>query len=204
MDNLQKDVGRFANFKKKRKKNKKGSLFAHYFGVSVLIVLLGFVIIGFSMMFFTASQWWTDKVDAMTRNAQNIASSCEELYNADFGIESKESIVKNSLTFMHEATASEYFITDINGDVIFCCDTDIDTDVAVCQDHKIRKISDEHMTRAIHGGFSDYTTGEEFGMGKFVVAVPIKNNGETISVIFAVEDAITGFLPYVAGIVTSM
>ncbi|MBQ8504596.1 MAG: HAMP domain-containing histidine kinase [Clostridia bacterium] len=188
--------------KNKRVKNK-SNLFRRYFGVSALTVLLGFMFIGFVMMFFVAGQWWTDKVDVLTRNAQNIAGAYSTLDENGFYSENDDEMIKNALRFMHEATLSDYFITDIQGDVIFCCDADMNG-INVCAVHRSLTVSEEHMKRAMDGGFTDYTTEDEFGIGKFVVAVPIKHNGEVVAVTYAVEDAITGFLPYVAGIVQSM
>lgn len=190
--------------KRKNKKNKKKSnLFRRYFGVSALTVLFGFAFIGLVMMFFIAGQWWTDKVDVLTRNAQNIASAYITLDETDFYDENDEGMIKNALKFMHEATLSDYFITDIRGDVIYCCDAEFNG-LNVCAVHRSLTVSEEHMERAMNGGFSDYTTEDEFGIGNFVVAVPIKHGGEVVAVTYAVEDAITGFLPYVAGIVQSM
>lgn len=188
---------------KKKRIDKKSTLFRRYFGVSALVILLGFMFVGFVMMFFTASQWWTDKVDVLTRNAQNIAGAYSALEEEDFYNENGDEIVKNALQFMHEATLSDYFITDIDGKVIYCCEMFKD-DLGVCEIHSNLQVSGEHMARAISGGFSDYTTQDEFGIGKFVVAVPIKMNGEVVAVTYAIEDAITGFLPYVAGIVQSI
>ncbi len=188
---------------KKKKDNRKSNLFRRYFGVSALTVLLGFVFIGFVMMFFVAGQWWNDKVDVLTRNAQNIAGTYSMLDDAEIREENSEEIIKNALRFMHEATLSDYFITDMKGKAIYCCDANTDG-TSVCPEHRTLTVSEAHMIRAMDGGFSDYTTEDEFGIGKFVVAVPIKQNGEVIAVTYAVEDAITGFLPYVAGIVQSM
>ncbi len=189
--------------KANKKDKKKGSLFKRYFGVSALIIMLGFMFIGFVMMFFVAGQWWTDKVDVLTRNAQNIAGTYTELEETDFKEENSEEIIKNALKFMHEATLSDYFITNVEGKAIYCCDSDFGGE-RVCLYHRNLTVSDAHMQRAVNGGFSDYTTEDEFGIGKFVVAVPIKHGEEVIAVTYAVEDAITGFLPYVAGIVQSM
>lgn len=184
---------------KNKKVKRKRSLFYRYFRGSAVTVLLGFMFIGFVMMFFTASQWWTDKVDVLTRNAQNIATAYSHLDETDFFEQNDEEIIKNALHFMHEATLSDYFVADREGKAIYCCDSELDG-LDVCAEHSKLLVSEEHMERAIDGGFSDYATDDEFGIGKFVVAVPIKYNGEVVAVSFAVEDAITGFLPYVAGI----
>ena len=183
---------------KKRDKKKK-ILFRRFFGYSALTVLLGLVFIGFFVMFFTAGQWWTDRVDLLTRNAQNISESYAELITVGTKTESVDELTVTSLNFAHEATLSEYFITDVHGKVIYCCHGSVKKE-KVCDKHKKLTVSKEHMDRAIDGGFTDYTTQDEFGIGKFVVAVPIKNGDEVVSVSYAVEDAITGFLPYVSGI----
>ena len=94
----------------------------------------------------------------------------------DFYDENDEEMVKNALKFMHEATLSDYFITDTEGKAIYCCDID-KKGVKACPTHLSLVVSKEHMERALGGGFSDYTTQDEFGIGKFVVAVPIKLNG---------------------------
>ncbi len=187
---------------KKKRKQRKSNLFRRYFGVSTLTVLLGFVFIGFVMMLFVAGQWWTDRVDVLTRNAQNLSAAYASFDESEKLSESDREVIENALKLVHEATLSDYFITDINGKVIYCCDNE--SGFSVCAAHRSLKVTEDHMLRAKDGGFSDYTTEDEFGIGKFVVAVPVKLNGEVIAVTFAVEDAITGFLPYVAGIVQSM
>lgn len=188
---------------KNKRIKKKSNLFSRYFGVSALVVLLGFMFIAFVMIFFTASQWWTDKIDVLTRNAQNIAGAYYIVDEEGLYSENDAELVENALQFMHEATLSDYFITDVDGNVIFCCDEGTENS-NVCNDHTVLQVSKEHMERAVDGGFSDYTTQDEFGIGKFVVAVPVKMNGDVVAVTFAIEDAITGFLPYVAGIVKSI
>lgn len=192
------------NIKNKKQKNdKKSNLFRRYFGVSALTVLLGFMFIGLAMMFFVAGQWWTDKVDVLTRNAQNIAFTYSSVGEAEIKNEEHKDLITNALELMQEATLSEYFITDLRGKIIFCGDC-ADSDELVCKTHAELNVSEAHMKRAVSGGFSDYTTEDEFGIGKFVVAVPIKHSGEVVAAAYAVEDAITGFLPYVAGIVQFM
>ncbi len=191
------------NNNKKQKKDKKSNLFRRYFGVSAMTVLFGFMFIGLAMMFFVAGQWWTDKVDVLTRNAQNIAVTYIGMDEAEIRDADRGEFMTNALELMHEATLSEYFIAALDGSIIYCCDCS-NTDEVVCKHHAELTVSEAHMKRAADGGFSDYTTEDEFGIGKFVVAVPIKLNGEVVAAAYAVEDAITGFLPYVAGIVQFM
>ena len=60
------------------------------------------------------------------------------------------------------------------------------------------------MLRAIRTGFRDYINDEVFGSGKFVIAVPVMISQTPIGVLFGVEDAITGLLPYVLSILKTV
>lgn len=181
-------------FKIRRKR--KSTLFRRYFKSSALTIFFAFLFFGFTMMIFVAGQWWTDKVDTLTRNARNVASSFATVYEKEY--EAGVDFVKSTLDVMNQATVSDYFISDLKGNVIICANKDS----VVCDRHKALAVSKKHMEMAIEGGFSDYATLDEFGEGRFLVAVPVKVSGEVIGVVFAVEDAITGLLPYVSSIVT--
>lgn len=183
---------------KKRLKRRKSTLFRRYFKASSVTVLGAFLFFGMTMMIFIAGQWWTERVNTLTRNARNISIS----YAEDLSTDSDESaaFVKTTLDIMCQATVSDYFIADLKGNVILCADEE----KTVCEKHNELKVSESHMQRAVSGGFSDYATMDEFGEGRFLVAVPVKNKGEIVAVVFAVEDAITGLLPYVSSILTAM
>ncbi|MGN0447820.1 MAG: sensor histidine kinase [Acutalibacteraceae bacterium] len=184
---------------KKKRNRKKSSLFKRYFKSSAITVLVAFMFFGLTIMIFVAGQWWTDKVDTLTNNAQNIAST----YNGivfDNNNKMDEEHLKITLSIMSQSTVSDYFITDTQGNVILCADEGD----KVCDSHNEMTISKAHMDRALNGGFSDYATEDEFGIGRFVVAIPVKSEGEIFAVVFAIEDAVTGFLPYVSSIMTSM
>ena len=168
-----------------------------YFKSMSLTISLALVFFGFTIMTFIAGQWWTDKVDTLTENARSIASIYSKtITKAQFD----ENLLKSTLSIMNGATDSDYFISDLDGSVIFCADNEN----SVCETHGKLKISQTHMEQALDGGFSDYATLDEFGEGRFLVAVPIKVEGSPIAVVFAVEDAITGLLPYISSIMTAI
>ena len=65
-----------------RNSNRKNSMFRKYFIISGTIIIVSFMIISFAIMIFVANQWWTDKVDGLLRNAQNISQIyTEQLYS---------------------------------------------------------------------------------------------------------------------------
>ena len=181
----------------KIRKKRKSTLFRRYFKSASLIIFCAFLFFGFTMMVFVSGQWWNEKVETLTRNARNISISYAEML--EDGAENGEGYVKTTLDIVCQATVSDYFISDLEGNIILCAD-DYD---AVCERHGALAVSEEHMSRAIDGGFSDYATIDEFGEGRFLVAVPVRSGDEIVAVVFAVEDAITGLLPYVSSIMTS-
>lgn len=191
-----------ADKKRKGKRKRKGSnIFLRYFSVSALTVFSGFLVISLVMIFFIGIQWWTDKVDILSRNADDIVSIFTYLDAED---EFDEPMVVSTLKIMSRATQSEYFITDPKGDPLYCGDCESGYS-AKCKNHKDIVVSDAILERGIKGGFSDYLTDETLGMGRFVVAKPIRNpKGQVEYVVFAVEDAITGLVPYVTSIAVSL
>lgn len=185
---------------KNRRRRGRG-LFVRYFGISALTVFLGFVFVALAMVFFIATQWWTDKVDILISNAQDISAIC---YEAEKEEEFDIDTITGTLQIMSSATKSEYFIADGNGAVLLCGDCESGMSEK-CDNHKNLVIDYETLERAKDGGFSDYMTDEDFGIGKFVAAVPLKSEtAETEAIVFAVEDAVTGLVPYVVNIVTAI
>ncbi len=180
------------------KRRRKSTLFRRYFKASAVTVLGAFLFFGMMLMIFVSGQWWTDKVDTLTRNARNISASYSEFLSEDSN--QSKNFLKSTLNIMSQATVSDYFISGLDGEIILCADGK----GLVCEKHNGLHVSKEHMQNAVSGGFSDYATLDEFGEGRFLVAVPVKNEGETVAVVFAVEDAITGLLPYVSTIFMAM
>ena len=187
--------------RRKRRAKKGGSLFRRYFTISALTVFFSFVFIALVMIFFIAVQWWTDKVDMLVENSQDISVVYDNLREEDGKVDPE--ILVGTLQIMSSATRSEFFITDNNGNPFICGDCESGMSSS-CENHKNLVIAESTLQRARDGGFSDYITDEDFGIGRFVVALPIKDkSGENEAVIFAVEDAITGLVPYVASIATA-
>lgn len=194
---------------KKHRRRKKGSIFRKYFIRSGITVTLGFTILGFIMMVFIGSQWWDDKAVNLKRNAKSISEAYISLVenrdgdrNSSYNMSDGE-FLQATLRTMSNSTLSQYFITDVEGNVIFCGDCD-GKNSSDCTSHKDYTVNAEYMKRAVNNGFSDYVGGEDFEIGSFVVSIPIKSeDGKTMAVAFAVEDVITGLVPYIIRILES-
>lgn len=190
-------------FLKNIKKNlKKGELFRKYFIVTSLIVVACMVALGIVMMVFVSVQWWNEKINVLTSNASSIASSIERLSNKNESEEKDfDGILSYNLKLVSESARSDFFIVDKEGKVVVCREAYSNPDSEVCKEHREMKISEKYMSAALDSGFSDYATDDVFGFGKFVVAVPIEDeSGEISNAIFAVEDAVTGLVPYMLSI----
>lgn len=187
--------------KKLSVKKRQNSIFKRYFLFTVLIVVGCLVVLGSAMIVFISAQWWNEKTETLTRNAQDIVHIMSELKDRNYADEKTSyELLSNTLSIMSKATLSDYFIVDGKGNVRICKDMDEYGGVSKCTEHGNTVIPEQYMTRALKNGFADYATDDVFGLGKFVVAVPAEtqNNGQVV--VFAVEDAITGLLPYVLNI----
>lgn len=190
--------------KKRAVKNKplysRSSVFRRYFGFTAAIVLGCMMILGLIMMIFVATQWWNDKTSALRTNAKNIIDVTKEYEYSE--IENNPSVKKmlgNMLHTISDATNSDFFITDSDGNITLC-ENSVN---GSCLQHNSMVIPEDYMKRAQKSGFSDYVNDKIFGRGKFVVAVPLgkdTDNNSDRGVVFAVEDAIEGLLPYILGI----
>ncbi len=194
--------------KKKIRKRRKSGLLKKYFFRSAVTVVAGFISLCFIMMFFIGSQWWDEKNISLNRNVGNIKQTYIALSIHKNSQKSKaeaaaaEMTLHNVLNTTGKATLSEYFITDIQGTVLYCSDCEADKRHG-CENHRNYKVAEEHIRRAQRGSFSDYISDADFEIGSFVVVAPINDGDETVALVFGVEDAITGLIPYSVSIIES-
>lgn len=186
---------------KKTRKKLNNAVFRRYFGFTSLIVVLSLILLGILMIVFTASQWWNEKTEALSGNAKMIVESVQKLYAVD-GFEKKENFddFVETLRLVSAATDSDFFLVGENGRVIACKDCGRIRKKSDCEYHAEMKITDDFLKKAMSHGFMDYVGNDVFGIGKFVVASPVNVDDRSQGVIFGVEDAITGLLPYVLSI----
>lgn len=190
---------------KLRDRRLKRSLFKTYYVMAVSIVIVCFVFMGATMIIGIASQWWNDKVDQLKTNTTNIAQAVLDMDESggDFDVfddAEKIEFLATMLDITCQATDSQYYITDTEGNVIICYDMISVGDTSYCAVHSEYVIPQTYVNSALSSGFADYTSDEFFGVGKFLVAIPIIYNGETVGIVFAVEDALVGLLPYITSV----
>lgn len=194
--------------RKRLRRRKRAGILRKYFFRSALAVSAGFIILTFIMMVFIGSQWWDEKNVTLNRNIVNICETYTALSIHKNPQKSKaeaaaaEMTLHNVLSTMGKATLSEYFITDTEGNVLYCSDCETG-DTHGCENHRNYDVSDEYIKRAFRGRFSDYIGDEDFEIGSFVSVSPILVDEIPVAVAFGVEDAITGLVPYSVRIIES-
>ncbi len=183
------------------RRRKKGPLFRRYFLITASIVVLALLILGSAMIVFTASQWWTERTEALLDNARSIEAAIHADDPDAFlaGGPDMNDFIDN-LKIVSSATGSDFFLVDNDGRVIACKEAGQLHTIDDCVYHAGLQITENYMLRAIRTGFRDYINDEVFGSGKFVIAVPVIIHDTPIGALFGVEDAITGLLPYVLSI----
>ncbi len=190
------------------RRRKKAGIFRKYFFRSALTVSVGFIIFCFIMMLFIGSQWWDEKNVSLNRNINNICETYVALSIHKNPQKSKaeavaaEMTLHNVLNTMGKATLSEYFITDTEGNVLYCSDCQAGKNHG-CENHRNYDVSKDHINRALKGRYSDYISDDDFEIGSFVVVAPVKAEEVPVAVVFGVEDAITGLVPYSVRIIES-
>ncbi len=194
--------------RKKTGRRKRAGILRKYFFRSAVTVVAGFIALCFIMMFFIGSQWWDEKNVSLNRNIDNICEAYTTLsvhknpQKSKAEAKADETTLHNVLNTMGKATLSEYFITDMDGNVLYCSDCE-SGDFHGCENHRNYNVADEHINRALKGRFSDYIGDEDFEIGSFVAVSPILDGETPVAVAFAVEDAITGLVPYIVRIIES-
>ena len=188
--------------KKRREKNQ--SLFKKYYSSMAALVTGVLVFMGFFITIVVSVQWWNDRVDDMKINAKELASTVTtNVFKEDGDIERLE--LSDSLSTINNATNSDYFIIDTTGKVVVCqhSEENFSGDVG-CEEHSEMVIDEEHLSRALKDGFSEYMPYSEMGFGLFILAVPIKQNDTSIGAVYAVKDAVSGLIPYVLSILETV
>lgn len=188
--------------KKRTQKEKKGrSLFKKYYLTISSMFLIGIITMGFWLTIVISVQWWNDKVDNLKFNSQEIVKTIEDM-DFDSNDSGMREVVSNTLSVVNKSTNSDYYVTDLTGRIIICSDSLNEYAYnSNCEKHSVLMMNEEHMSRALNDGFSEYATSSELGFGKFILAIPISLNGEKIAAVYAVEDAVTGLIPYVMSII---
>ncbi len=188
--------------------NRKSSgLFRKYFVVTISIILASFVFIGGALLLLVSKLWMDEKIDLLTENTVSVAQNANNVLESEYmGIGSSSSVIVicNTLMQISNAVDADFFITNLNGDVVYCKEI-LQSNMALytgnCMVHNQYKVPQSIMESAVNGTYR--ATGDLDGNLSdihFIVASPIYVNGEVAAVVFSTQPVVGGLTPYVAGI----
>ena len=183
-----------------KKKNKRKSFVKYYYVITAFIVFLSFVIFSLLMLVLVTNHWWNDKMDMLGENSKTIAESyINAVINDNDDSRFNTLVLGNDIKTISVATKSEYFVCDIEGNIVICPEF-LSNEGKVCEEHSGIEITPELVEKAKNGGFTSFTSIEPYFENCFIVAIPITFNSVVIGEVFAVEDAVQGLVPYVISI----
>lgn len=184
----------------------KSSLFKRYFLIIVAIVLVCLFALGISMLLLVTNYWWNEKFELLDGNSGRIISLAVEKDIFGSASDADFDEVGYTLDLISGSTKADFFICDTDGKIVVCRHTTVSHSVSACQEHSEIMITDEgsekFLTKALRkNGFTGYTRlNGTLINNSFVVANPIMADDVAIGAIFAVEDAVSGLLPYIESI----
>ncbi len=178
---------------KKIKVPRRTTLFFKYFRVTVAIMALTMIAMGFVFLMFLVNYWTATSASSLKSNAESIASTAEAMFSSGRMKESPAEaniILCNSLNMVSSSIGADVFMTNKDGDVILCKDL-LNSNMQVQGEGKCPI----HMGYTVPEKIIDSTTDEGFrGIDRrnetdpslyMIVGTPIDYDGSVIGYIFA-------------------
>ena len=112
------------------KKTRKGSgLFRKYFLITISIILASFVFLGGALLLFVSKLWMDEKSELLTENTISVANNTSDVLKSDYLGESGRGsviVICNTLHQISNAIGADVFITDTNGQVVYCKEMNVE------------------------------------------------------------------------------
>lgn len=143
-------------------------------------------------------------MEMLDSNCQSIAQDyVRAVYTSEVGSSDRAVnaiVLGNDMAAFSSSTGADYFVTDIDGNIILCSHF-FNNDGKVCEKHKQIKVRDELVESVKENPITQLSGIEdEDKSDTFIVGVPISNDGKIIAEVFGTIDAVGGLLPYVASL----
>ncbi len=186
---------------------KYSGLFRKYFIVTISIILASFVFIGGALLLLVSKLWMDDKNALLIENTLSVAQNTSDVLESDYMGESSRGsviVICNSLMQISNAIDSDIFITNLQGEVVYCKEI-LQSNMALytgnCMIHNSYRVPSEILESASKGLYK--STGDLGGSLNdihFVVAAPVEVRGAIVGYVFSTQQIVGGLTPYIAGI----
>ncbi len=190
--------------KAKLKNKSKGNIFYTYLITFVAIFLVGFLVLGSSLIILVSAYSINEKTNLLTENTETVASSISNALsvsemNSNYS-RTKEAICE-SLLVVSTCIDADLFVCDTGGNVIMCKES---TGISaykngslVCSDHTGVNLDDKYIQRAYEGTTvtkAKINGKKYYFVGTKVTSTQFANNfdceeGKIIGTVFAVSEA---------------
>ncbi len=158
-------------------------------------------------MLLVSKLWMDEKLELLTENASNVAKSTSNVLQSDFMDQSSIVSLKlicNTLMQTSNAIDADIFITNLNGDVVYCKDnlqSNLSLYTGSCMVHGDYHIPADMLEEAVKG-FTRRTGDLDGALNSvhFIVSAPVKAGKDTIGIVYAAQPVVDGLAPYILGI----
>lgn len=178
------------------KQHKRYGLFAKYFFVISVVILICFTVLGSSLLLFVSNYRRTEKTKLLAENARSISETTQRFLSSgklDGENMNDAVLMSNTLSLISAAIDADVFICDTSGKVIVCRDLITNNWEIIsadeCPIHKNYRIPQDVTATAAEKGeyVSVSRLGNIYEKSHFVAGSPAVVNGEVRAVVFATE-----------------
>lgn len=194
----------FDKVKKSGNNIAKGSFFSKYFAVFSAVIIVCMLIIGIFLLFFTVDYWRDTKLELLQKNVVNMANTTAvSLKQAEMlnDWERAAIVVCSSLYQISDSLEADFFVCNMNGEVVFCKDVlspDLSlTDSGHCLFHNNYKLKSSTITKASKGGFALFSTLDGIYADLHAVAIePVILDDKVTGLVVATAPVMNELVPY--------
>ncbi len=188
-------------------KRKGSGLFRKYFLVTISIILASFVFLGGALLLLVSKLWMDEKNALLVENSVSVAQNTSDVLESDYMTDSGRGsviVICNTLLQISNAIDADVFITNLNGDVVYCKEI-LQSNMALitgnCMVHNQYKVPEDIMKAAVKGLYqSTGSLGNSLSDIHFIVSAPVIVDGNTVAVVFSTQPVVDGLAPYIFAI----
>lgn len=190
-------------------KRNKGGIFRQYFSIMILILLICFVLTGLALVILVSGLWMNEHFETLNENTNTIKQSATSTMSAsytDFTSRGTVIMVCNDLWQVSNATDSDYFIVNEQGEVVYCKElvhsSGMIDNSGECIVHTELTLPDSVLEKLRNGQNYEASGDLEGNLAKqhFIVAVPLTTGDTFRGAVVGIQPVAKGMLPYVLSI----
>ncbi|MBQ2841813.1 MAG: HAMP domain-containing histidine kinase [Clostridia bacterium] len=158
-------------------------------------------------MLLVSKLWMDEKNALLVENSLSVAQNTSDVLESDYLADSGRGsviVICNTLLQISNAVDADIFITNPNGDVVYCKEI-LQSNMALitgnCMVHNQYKVPKDIMDAAMNGLYqSTGNLGGSLSDIHFIVGAPVVVNGKTVAVVFLTQPIVDGLAPYIFAI----